>query len=146
MRFSTTNTWEYDGFAYVETEDAYYKMKLEPPKNPYIFVNNELLAFEEIPKIEDDRLLVPMRFLFEQMGAEVEWDGKAQSATAVTGDNAVTFLIDNVKATVNDKMETMDVPARLINSTTMIPLRFLSENLGYTVTWDQESNAAFIEK
>ena len=88
------------------------KMKLEPPKNPYIFVNNELLAFEEIPKIEDDRLFVPMRFLFEPMGAEVEWDKKAQSAAAVTENNTVTLAIDNVKATVNNKTDIMDVPTR----------------------------------
>lgn len=53
--------------------------------------------------------------------------------------------IDNTTATVNGAEATMDVPARLVNDKTMVPLRFLSENLGYTVTWDEETNTASIE-
>ena len=67
-------------------------------------------------------MLVPMRFLFEQMGAEVEWDQESMTATA-----------------------TMDVPARLINEKTMVPLRFLSEKMGYTVTWEEATRTAVIE-
>ena len=139
------SVWEYDGYMYIENEDSYYKMKLEPPNNPYIILDGELLAFEEIPVRENDSLLVPMRFLFEQMGAEVDWNQQTKTATAALAGNAVTFSIDNINATVNQAPQKMDVPARLVNDTTMIPLRFLSENLGYTVTWDQEAQTAFIE-
>ena len=104
-----------------------------------------------------------MRFLFEQMGAEVTWDEATQAATATINTSAlgaegasatgratlsnsdisfpnlakteksVTFSVDNTTATVNGTIATMDVPARLINDQTFVPLRFLSENLGYTV-------------
>ena len=137
--------WEYDGYMYIENVDSYYKMKLEPPNNPYVILDGELLAFEEIPVRENDSLLVPMRFLFEQMGAEVDWNQQTKTATAALADHAVTFSIDSLNATVNEAPQKMDVPARLVNDTTMIPLRFLSENLGYTVTWVQEAQTAFIE-
>ena len=127
--------------------------------------------------MEDDRTLVPMRFLFEQMGADVNWNDATQTATATlnsarggggerngageitpaidskakplmvntVGDtNSVTFSIDDTNAIVNGEDAMMDVPARLINDQTFVPLRFLSENLGYDVQWDESTNTAII--
>ena len=115
-------------------------------KSPYIVLNDKVLVFDVPPVLEDDRMLVPMRFVFEQMGAEVEWDQATQTATVLQENDAVAFQINNRSATVNSQAQTMDVPARLINSKTMIPIRFLSENLGYTVEWDEETNMAIITK
>ena len=95
--------------------------------------------------IEDGSTLVPMRFLFEQMGADVEWNQETQTATATLDNTAVTFAIDDTNAEVNNTPATMDVPARLINGKTMVPLRFLSEEMGFEVTWDAESRTAIIE-
>ena len=86
-----------------------------------------------------------MRFLFEQMGADVEWDQAARTATATMNGTTVAFSIDDTTAEVNGTAVTMDVPARLINDKTMVPLRFLSENMGYTVTWDDATRTAVIE-
>jgi len=113
-------------------------------KSPYIVLNDKVLVFDVPPVLEDDRMLVPMRFVFEQMGAEVEWDQATQTATVLQENDAVAFQINNRSATVNSQAQTMDVPARLINGKTMIPIRFLSENLGYTVEWDEETNMAVI--
>ena len=142
--------------------------------NIYIQLNDKILGFDQPPVMEDDRTLVPMRFLFEQMGAEVTWDEATQAATATINTSAlgaegasatgratlsnsdisfpnlakteksVTFSVDNTTATVNGTIATMDVPARLINDQTFVPLRFLSENLGYTVDWDEATNTAII--
>lgn len=111
----------------------------------YVKLNDTVLAFAEAPIIENDRTLVPMRFLFEQMGATVDWNAETQTATATLNDTAVTFGIDDTEATVNNQPTTMEVPAQLVNGKTMVPLRFLSEELGYTVTWDEETRTAIIE-
>ena len=79
------------------------------------------------------------------MGADVEWNQETQTATATLNNTAVTFAIDDTEAEVNNTPATMDVPARLINGKTMVPLRFLSENLGYKVDWDETSRTAIIE-
>ena len=148
--------------------DYFYRLPISQMTNlTYVRLNDKILGFDQPPVMESDRTLVPMRFLFEQMGAEVTWDDATQSATATinasalgaeaksaTGqailtdgaepEKSVTFAIDNTTATVNGAATTMDVPARLINDQTFVPLRFLSENLGYTVDWDETANTAII--
>ena len=116
-----------------------------PSDTPYIEFNGNILGFDVPPIIEDGSTLVPMRFLFEQMGADVEWDSETQTATATLDNKAVTFSIDNVNARINNKSAKMDVPARLVNGKTMVPLRFLSENMGYDVDWDADSRTAIIK-
>ena len=115
-----------------------------PSDTPYIEFDGNILGFDVPPIIEDGSTLVPMRFLFEQMGADVEWDGKTKTATATLGDKEITFSIDNVNARINNKPAKMDVPARLVNGKTMVPLRFLSENMGYDVDWDADSRTAIV--
>ena len=125
--------------------DLYYRIKVsEFDKGIKIIYNNCYLSFENPPVIENDRTLIPMRFLFEQMGADVSWDETTNTATVSKASDVVSFSIDNLTATVNAQPKTMDVPARLINDKTYIPLRFLSEELGYTVEWDEEANTVII--
>ncbi len=124
----------------------------------YVQLNDKILGFDQPPVTENDRTLVPMRFLFEQMGATVTWDDATQTATAtvpvtteeeiqtfgLAEEKSVTFSVDNTTATVNGSAATMDVPARLINDKTMVPLRFLSENLGFNVQWDEATRTAIV--
>ena len=125
-------------------KDEIYDRLDEMKNSPYVVLNNKILGFDVPPVIEDGSTLVPMRFLFEQMGADVEWDGKTKTATATLGDKEITFSIDNVNARINNKPAKMDVPARLVNGKTMVPLRFLSENMGYDVDWDADSRTAIV--
>lgn len=146
---------------YIPKEEIYRQLD-EMKGAPYVRVADEILAFETPPVMEDDRTLVPMRFLFEQLGAEVEWDNDTQTATAtikpqesaeaekavsakVAQPQTISFSIDNTTAQVNGQSAVMDVPARLVNDKTMVPLRFLSEQMGYTVTWDEATNTAIVE-
>ena len=87
-----------------------------------------------------------MRFLFEQMGADVEWDSVTQTAIVKKQNEIITFSIDNTAATVNGIQKTMDVPARLINDKTLVPLRFLSEELGFNVEWNETERLVTISK
>ena len=78
-----------------------------PSDTPYIEFNGNILGFDVPPIIEDGSTLVPMRFLFEQMGADVEWDSETQTATATLDNTVVTFSIDNINAEVNKTSATM---------------------------------------
>ncbi len=148
---------------HIPKEEIY--QQLDEMKNAaYVRYADQILAFETPPVLENDRTLVPMRFLFEQLGAEVDWDNDTQTATATimpkedaeVADGAVAakaavqpqtirFSIDDTIAQVNGQATEMDVPARMVNDKTMVPLRFLSEQMGYTVTWDAETNTAVVE-
>ncbi len=136
---------DYRKFYTCNKEEIFSQLREKLTSNPvYVKFNGNILGFETPPVIEDDSTLVPMRFLFEQMGAEVEWNGEIQTAIATLDNTAVTFAIDDTNAEVNNTPTTMDIPARLINGKTMVPLRFLSENMGYTVDWDADSRTAII--
>lgn len=142
------NVWNDDIYLYIGKTDD----KLHCYRIPIIQLlscikikyNGNYLSFTTPPTIKNDRTLVPMRFLFEQMGADVDWDNATQTAIVKKQGDTISFSINNTEAKVNNTIKIMDVPARLINDKTMIPLRFLSEELGYNVQWDGETRTVMI--
>lgn len=104
------------------------------------------------PKIEKDRTMLPARFVAENLGAKVEWDGEKQLVT-ITGKNLktdenVTILITIGSATVkvNGKEIKLDSPAFIENDRTYTPIRFISENLGASVEWVEKDQKVIITK
>lgn len=104
------------------------------------------------PKIEKDRTMLPARFVAENLGAKVEWDGEKQRVT-ITGKNLktdenVTILITIGSATVkvNGKEIKLDSPAFIENDRTYTPIRFISENLGASVEWVEKEQKVIITK
>jgi hypothetical protein len=138
-----TNVYGNSAFVFSQAEIDSALDKIDD-NAPYVMLNDKVLGFDTPPTIEAERTLIPLRFLFEQMGATVDWDNATQTATVSSETGNVSFSINNTTAKVNGQNETMDVPARLINGKTMVPLRFLSENLGYNVKWDENLNMAII--
>lgn len=88
------------------------------------------------PVLVDGRTLIPIRALIESMGGKVSWDGNEQKVTIELGSDRIELWINRKTALVNGVQKELDVPAQLINSRTMLPLRFVTENLGCTVHWD----------
>ncbi len=102
-----------------------------------LYVDNNLIETDTPPAIVDGRTLVPVRAIFEAIGATVEWDNDTRTATGIRNGVIVTIQIDNATAYVNGEARTLDVPAQIINSRTMVPARFISEAMGCDVTWYQ---------
>lgn len=141
----TTYSPDFDDFI-VKIPLSEIDAELEAMKDaPIVVYDNTILGFEQAPVIDEGRTLIPIRFLFEKMGATVDWDGETQTATISQNNTAVAFSINDTEADVNGQTVSMDVPARLINDKTMVPVRFLSENLGYTVDWDGEKRIITIK-
>lgn len=101
-----------------------------------IIINGQVLATEIPPIIEDGRTLVPLRAIFESLEAEVGWDPTQRKVTATKGQTTIVLYIGNKLASVNGLSITLDVPPRIINDRTLVPLRFVSESLGAEVGWD----------
>jgi hypothetical protein len=95
--------------------------------------------------ILNDRTIVPLRAIFERLGATVEWDEATQTVTATKGTTVIKLTIGETEATVNGKVTTLAVPAVKINSRTFVPLRFVSEALGAEVGWDGDNVTAVIK-
>ncbi len=102
-----------------------------------IFYNGELLCFDTAPVIEDDRTLIPLRGFFEKTGASAEWDDASKTAVITVGETVISVSPDRYGIKINGNYKYADVPPRLINGRIMIPLRFLAEELGYTVAWGE---------
>lgn len=107
-------------------------------KNVRVKLNDEYLSFATPPIIQDGRTLVPVRFLFERAGAKVLWNDADYSVIITLGEREVKLKIGETDAYVNGELKVLDVPAQLINDKTLIPLRFISEELGFTVNWDDD--------
>ena len=97
------------------------------------------------PVLRNGRTLVPLRGIFEALGAIVNWDENSQTVTVSReGIKILTITIGCRTATKNGAEIFLDVPAELINNRTMVPLRFVSETLGAKVDWDVSSNTVLI--
>ena len=101
-----------------------------------VCVNGQYLNFSVAPREENGRVLVPMRAVFEALGATVDWQESTQKITAYKGDTTIVLFIGKSLATVNGAGQNLDVPAKLVNSTTLVPLRFVGQALGYAVEWE----------
>ena len=107
-----------------------------------VTLDGKQISFDVQPFIRDGRTIVPARMIAEALGAEVVWDSGTQSAVITKGDTTIRLPIGSKNAQVNGKTVTLDVPAEIQNGRTLVPLRFLAENLKFTVNWNAASNTA----
>jgi len=128
---------------YLHGQNALYKMKDSGAIR--VSLNGEYLRFDQEPVNIDGRVLVPMRIIFESMGADVVWDGSQQKVTAALGEKKIELTIGNKTAFVNGNASNLDVPARIINGRTLVPVRFVSESLNTDVAWEQGTKSVVIK-
>ncbi len=109
-----------------------------------VTIDGNAQAYDVMPVIEEGRTLVPMRAIFEALGANIEWEDATKTVTGTKGDTKVSLQIGNTTAKINDKDATLDVPAKILNDRTMVPVRFISETLGCNVGWDDATKTVII--
>lgn len=90
------------------------------------------------------RTLVPLRSIFEEIGAVVQWDQKNKKITATKDNRKITLTVGSKHTYVNGSHVIIDVPAQVKNGRTLVPLRFISESFGGTVKWEPANNRAMI--
>ncbi len=112
---------------------------------PYIgpMVNLILNGKKYIPKegemppiIIDNKTLVPVREVFEQLGGVVTWDQKTDTVTIKIDKNTIRFKVGSTTVNVNGKEISIDVPPQIINGKLMVPLRAIVENIDFDINWD----------
>ena len=110
-----------------------------------VVVNNKQLSFDVPPKIENGRVLVPIRFIAEELGANIEkWDPTTGSIHISLDNVEVELTLGSKIGYVNEETLDLDAPPRTTNGRTMVPLRFVSEALGAGVKFYGDSNTIFI--
>ena len=93
----------------------------------------------------NSRVLVPVRFVSEQLGAKVEWDAAAKRVTIVDGDKEAILKINSKQIMVNGQVKELDTAAIVKGTRTYVPIRFVSEALGATVKYDNKVRIVYID-
>ena len=107
------------------------------------FVNNQAFSMDTVPIIEEERTMLPIRFVADALGAEVKWDSGERKVTVNLKDTLVELWIDENTARVNGDYHMIDPdnpkvkPFIDTRGRTVLPLRFISETLGFKVNWSQ---------
>ena len=109
-----------------------------------VLVYGNKLVMDTQPVIIEGRTLVPLRVIFESLGSIVKWDSETKTITAYKDDIKIILQIDNKTAHVNDIAIELDAPPTIIFDRTMVPVRFIAENLGETVLWDYQTQTVII--
>ncbi len=109
-----------------------------------IYVNEQILQCDIAPYMENGRTMVPMRKIFEALNATVDWEDSTETITA-TKDNATIILqINNEVMYNNGVAEILDVAPVIVNSSTFVPIRAVSQSLNASVNWLNSTYTVYI--
>ena len=142
---------EYDSITYCKDLDIFAlgkdgKIGIARISPITVNVSGKNVIFDQNPVAKDGRTLVPLRAIFEALGATVEWDGTTQTITSTFLNTTIKLTVNTNKMYVNDQEVILDVPAEVINNRTLVPVRAISEAFGCAVEWDSETRTVFVTK
>ena len=110
-----------------------------------ILLDGTLLEMDQTPIIVDGRTLVPLRAIFEALGAVVGWDGETNSVIASKDDTVIIMQIGHENLYKNNETIKLDVPPVIINSRTLVPVRAIAESFNLTVGWDDATRTVTVK-
>ena len=112
--------------------------------NITVKIDGQQIIFDVQPQLINNRTMVPLRAIFESLGATIEWNGDTQTVTSTRGTTTISLTINSTKMYVNGESKTLDTPACLVGGRTLVPVRAISEAFGTTVTWDGATSTVII--
>ena len=108
------------------------------------YVNDALMTMDVAPIIRESRTLLPIRYVAEALGADVQWNATERKVTTTFKETIIELWIDRNSAKVNGEYKLIDatnpkvVPIIIPPGRTMLPIRFIAENLGCLVEWSDQ--------
>ena len=111
----------------------------------HVTVDGNALTFDQQPIMDSDRVMVPIRTIFEALGYTVDWDQATQTGTATNGKNAITVQVNNAGITYDGGTYWCDVAPKNISGRILVPIRAISESAGCKVFWNQTMKKVIIE-
>lgn len=110
-----------------------------------VYYHGQEVKFHSPPFIQNGRTLVEFRPIFESLGYTVYWDGNTGIVRGVLGDHTISLRIGSNIAYADGQQYTLNVSPQIINGRTFVPLRFIGEASGESVTWDASTRTISIE-
>ena len=117
--------------------------------NPVMTINGanaEIDSNNTTPVVKNGRTLVPVRAIIESFGGNVGWNSASRTVTLTLGKDTINMMIDSSTAYLNDTSYTLDVAPTVINSRTMLPIRFIAEGFNLGVAWNGDTQRVYIIK
>jgi peptidyl-prolyl cis-trans isomerase B (cyclophilin B) len=109
-----------------------------------VIVDGSTISFDVQPQIINERTMVPMRAIFEALGAEVNWDADERKITSYRDDTTIEMSIDNYQMNVNGNTVELDTAPIIIDERTLVPVRAIAESLNADVTWYGDTQTVLI--
>lgn len=116
----------------------------DPKKEIGVRIDGAEVRFDEPPIMVDGNVLVPMRGIFEHLGADVEWNSEERRIDAFKGERSIRYIIGSNDALVDGEVVPLKLAGIIRNGTTLVPLRFVAEALGAIVDWDDDNRIVTI--
>jgi hypothetical protein len=110
-----------------------------------VVVKDNIIKFDAPPYIKGGRTIIPVRAITEELGAIVSYDPITQTVTVSKDGIDIVFTINSTKVFVDGVEQELDVSAEITNGRTYVPLRFIAETFGLTVTFDPDTEIIDIE-
>lgn len=101
-------------------------------------------AYGQEPVAIDGTTLVPLRSVFEALGATVAWDGDTKTVVSARGNDTIALQLDSTNMFVNGEVKVLSVPAQSMNERTMVPVRAIAEAFGCDVKWDGDTRTVVV--
>ena len=124
-------------------------------KDITVELDGQKIEFDVNPEIIDGRTMVPLRKIFEEIGALVKWDNDTQTVSARKNKKTITLSIDSADLQIDKgdtdeegnpiyETVTLEVPAQIVSGRTLVPARAISESFGLDVDWDEDNQKVII--
>lgn len=111
-----------------------------------VYLEGSKISFDVQPQIINGRTMVPIRAIFETMGATVTWDDATKTAISTKDGTTVKMTLNSTTEYINDVAYEMDVTPVIIDGRTLAPARYVAEAFGYYVNWDAPTKSVLISK
>lgn len=115
-------------------------------QTPSLVIDNERVKTDVSPQLIGGRVLVPLRVISESLGARVDWENNTKTAQIKALDKVLKLQINQTISYVNDKPIELDVPPQMVASRTMVPLRFISEQMNAEVSWLNDEKTVVVKR
>lgn len=124
-------------YIYTKTDEAAAEIK--------VVLNGEEIKFDQPPMMINNRVMVPVRKIFEAMGAIVNWNENTQTVTSTKNSTIITMQVGDYIINKNGVESYFNVATQIVNDRTLVPVRAVAESLGAEVIWNDDIQTVFID-
>lgn len=123
-----------------------YDKYWDEPAAVTVTLNGEKMIFDQSPVVVDGRTLVPLRAIFEALGATVEWNGTTQTVTSTKDGTIISMTIGKTEMYKNGEKIALDIAPQIVGGRTLVPVRAVAEGFGVSVDWNGETNTVILNE